>query len=570
MNESETVFDAIVIGTGISGGWAAKELCEKGLKTLVLERGEMVRHVIDYPTMNKENWEFEHRNKPTAETLSRKFKQARTPYLVGEEASHWFVDDIEHAYQETKRFDWLRGYHVGGRSITWGRRSYRLSEMDFEANKNDGHGVDWPIRYKDISEWYDLVEEYIGVCGNNLNLKQLPDGKLTPPMEFNCVEEDFVQRVAQNMDGRVVTHSRIAHITGDKTHSGRGKCQLRNRCVRGCPFGGYFSSNSSTLPAAEKTGNMTLRPNSIAYEIVYDDNKKEATGVRVIDRVTKEKFIFQAKIIFCCASAIASASILMQSKSERFPNGLGNDSGELGHNIMDHQLGVGAYAMVNEHQDKYYKGRNPGGFYVPRFRNMDKESHQKEFIRGYGYQGSASRSNWMRAIPEMSYGKDLKEELVKPGPWTIGLGGFGECLPYHENKMTLNYEKLDPWGLPTVDFDVEFKENEKNMRKDIMEQAVAMLKAAGYDEVKGYDNKDEFFPGLAIHEMGTARMGRDPKTSVLNGYNQIHAVKNVYVTDGACMTSSACQNPSLTYMALTARAADHAVKEFYKKDQKNR
>ena len=567
--EMPAEFDAIVIGTGISGGWAAKELCEKGLKTLVLERGRMVRHVIDYPTMNKETWDFENRGRTTAEEQKRQEKQARTGYTTAPEYKHWFVDDIKHPYSETKRFDWMRGYHVGGRSLTWGRHSYRLGAHDFEANKKDGHGVDWPIRYSDLEPWYDKVEEYIGVCGSNIGSDQVPDGKLTEPMPFNCVEDDFVKRVGEKMDGRVITHARVAHITGDKSYLGRGKCQYRDRCMRGCPFGGYFSSNASTLPAADRTGNMTLRPNSIAYEIVYDEQLKKATGVRIIDTLTKEKLFFKASIIFCCASAIASASILMQSKSERFPNGLGNDSGELGHNIMDHHLGAGANAVVDEHQDKYYKGRKPAGFYIPRFRNVDKDSEQSDFIRGYGYQGSASRLNWKRAIKEMSYGKELKEELIKPGPWEIGMGGFGECLPYHDNKMTLNYDMLDEWGLPTIDFDVEFKENERKMRQDIIDQAVAMLKAAGYTKVEPYDNQEEFFPGLGIHEMGTARMGRDPKSSVLGKYNQVHTVPNVYVTDGACMTSSGCQNPSLTYMALTARAANYAA-ELVLKEKNNK
>jgi len=566
--EKNTVqsFDAIVIGTGISGGWAAKELCENGLKTLVLDRGRMVRHVIDYPTMNKENWDFQHRNKITPEEKERQYKQSRTGYTTAEESKHWFVDDLDHPYSETKRFDWMRGYHVGGRSITWGRHSYRLSEMDFEANKKDGHGVDWPIRYNDLSPWYDKVEEYIGVSGTNLGLKQLPDGKLTDAMPFNCVEEDLATRVADKMNGRVITQGRVAHITGDAQHEGRVKCQFRDRCIRGCPFGGYFSSNASTLPAAERTGNMTLRPNSIAYEIVYDEETQLASGVRVIDTETKEKLFFEAQIIFCCASAIASTSILMQSKSNRFPNGLGNDSGELGHYIMDHHLGVGAFAVVNEHQDKYYKGRKPVGFYIPRFRNLDKDSEHPDFIRGYGYQGGASRTNWQRAIAELSYGESLKEELIKPGPWVVGISGFGECLPYRDNKISLNYDEPDQWGLPTVDFDVEFKENEIRMRKDMKEQAVAMLEAAGYENPTGYDHMDQFAPGLAIHEMGGARMGRDPKTSVLNKYNQVHSVPNVYVTDGACMTSAACQNPSLTYMAITARAANHAAKEFNKKN----
>ena len=572
MNEEQEAimsknYDAIVIGTGISGGWAAKELCENGLKTLVLERGRMVKHINDYPTMYKENWDFKHRNRLSLEEAKRQEKQSRTGYTTAEETRHWFVDDIEHPYSETKRFDWMRGYHVGGRSITWGRHSYRLSEMDFEANKKDGYGVDWPIRYKDIAPWYDKVEEYIGVSGTNLGLKQLPDGKFSEPMEFNCVEADLAERVAEKMDGRVITQGRVAHITGDTVHEGRGKCQFRNRCMRGCPFGGYFSSNSSTLPAAERTGNMTLRPNSIAYEIVYDEESKRATGVKVIDTETKEKLFFEAQIIFCCASTVASNAILMQSKSERFPNGLGNDSGELGHNIMDHHLGVGAYALVDEHQDDYYIGRRPGGMYIPRFRNLDEKTKRSDYLRGFGYQGAASRRNWRRGVAEMSYGESLKDDLVKPGPWVIGITGFGECLPYHENKISMNYEKLDQWGLPTVDFDVEFKENEKAMRKDIQAEAVAMLKAAGHTKVMGFDNPKDFAPGLAIHEMGGARMGRDPKTSILNEYNQIHAVPNVYVTDGACMTSSGCQNPSLTYMALTARAANHAAMEFKKKSK---
>ena len=557
----EERYDAIVIGTGITGGWAAKELCEKGLKTLVLERGRMVEHIKDYTTANLDPWDFEHRGEKNPKNIERQLKQNRTGYTTKPDSSHWFVDDIKHPYNETKRFDWMRGYHVGGRSLTWGRQSYRLSEMDFKANKMDGHGVDWPIRYKDIAPWYDKVEEYIGVCGTNEGLAQLPDGKFSEAMDLTSVEKDLVKKVADNFEGRVVTNARTAHITGDAPHEGRSKCQFRDRCIRGCPFGGYFSSNASTLPAAERTGNMTLRPNSIAHEIVYDEMSGLATGVKVIDAVSKERLFFKSTVIFSCASAIASTSILMQSKSKRFPNGLGNDSGELGHNIMDHQLGVGARGEAEGYDDKYYKGRRPGGFYIPRFRNLDKKSTQKDYIRGFGYQGGSGRSNWRKAISELSYGKELKEKLLKPGSWHIGMGGFGECLPYHENKMTLDYDKLDEWGLPTVTFDVEFKDNEKKMRKDIQEEAIAMLKASGFKNVKGFDDANSFYPGLGIHEMGTARMGRDPKTSVLNKYNQIHAVRNVYVTDGAFMTSSGCQNPSLTYMAFTARAANHAVQQ---------
>jgi choline dehydrogenase-like flavoprotein len=558
---NDEIFDAIVIGTGISGGWAAKELCEHGLKTLVLERGRMIEHIKDYPTMYKDPWDFEFREKNTPEEKENQEKQARSGYVTDPESKHWFVDDLQHPYGETKRFDWIRGYHVGGRSITWGRQSYRLSDIDFEANKQDGYGIDWPIRYKDIAPWYDKVEEFIGVSGENLGLPQLPDGKFTPPMELTCAEKILKKGIESNFENRYLTIGRTANITGDGKFEGRVKCQYRNRCIRGCPFGGYFSSNASTLPAAQRTGNMTLRPNSIVYEIIYDDKQKLATGVRVIDAETKEKIEFKAKIIFCCASTMPTTQILLQSKSDRFPNGMGNDSGELGHNIMDHHLGAGASAIIDNLDDSYFKGRRPNGFYIPRFQNLDKKSEKKEFIRGYGYQGGSSRSNWTRAVAEMSFGVDLKEELLRPGKWSVGMGGFGEVLPYHDNKVALNYDTLDKWGLPILQFDAGLKENEFRMREDMVAQAVAMLKAAGFKNVRGYD-RDSYL-GIGIHEMGTARMGNDPKTSVLNKNNQLHAVSNVYVTDGACMTSAGCQNPSLTYMALTARAANHAT-EFIK------
>jgi choline dehydrogenase-like flavoprotein len=561
ITEYPTTYDAIVIGTGISGGWAAKELCENGLKTLVLDRGRLVKHIEDYPTMYTDPWDLEHRGAKNPKEVALQQKQNKS-YIMSPYSQHWFVNDLKHPYNEVKPFDWIRGYHVGGRSLMWARQSYRLSDMDFEANKKDGHGVDWPIRYKDISPWYDKVETFIGVSGQNLGLSQLPDGKLSKPMELNCVELELQKKIEENFEDRLLTIGRAAHKTGNAEHEGRSNCQFRNRCVRGCPFGGYFSSNSSTLPAAERTGNMHLRHNSIAYEIVYDDEKGIATGVRIIDAETKEKIFFKASIIFSCASTIGTASILMQSKSERFPNGLGNDSGELGHNIMDHVTGSGASAKVEGFEDSYYKGRRPNGYYIPRFRNIDKKTEQKDFLRGYGYQGRASRTNWRQGMGELSYGKDLKDELMKPGHWRIGMGGFGECLPYHDNKMTLNYDKLDQWGLPTVDFDVTFRENELKMKEDIKNQAMTMLKAAGFKDIVGFNN--ESVPGIAIHEMGAARMGHNPETSVLNKNNQIHGVPNVYVTDGACMTSSACQNPSLTYMALTARAANHAAAEFKK------
>jgi len=561
-NEEQESYDAIVVGTGISGGWAAKELCEAGLKTLVLERGRMVKHIEDYVTANKDPWDFPNAGEPTKEIIEQQPKQNRTGYTTNQASHMWFVNDLKHPYNEIKRFDWMRGYHLGGRSLQWGRQSYRLSDIDFEANKKEGIAVDWPVRYKDIAPWYDKVESYIGVSGENLGLEQLPDGQFLPMMDLNCVEQEFREKVAENFDGRVVTAGRTAHITGTKQFDGRSKCQFRNRCIRGCPFGAYFSSLSSTLPAAEATGNMTLRPDSIVHEVMYDPKTKKATGVKVIDANTKETFEFKAKVIFLCASAIASTSILMQSKSDSFPNGMGNESDQLGRNIMDHQLQVGASGKFDGFEDKYYKGRKPSGIYIPRFRNLGGDSDRTDYKRGFGYQGGASRGNWEETIAELSHGKDLKEAVLKPGGWTFGMMGFGEVLPYENNRFTLDYDKLDDWGLPTVTFDAELQENELKMRKDILESAVEMLEKAGLRDVQGYDNESAL--GLGIHEMGTARMGRDRKTSVLNGNNQLHDVPNVYVTDGSFMTSASCVNPSLTYMAFTARAADHAVRELKK------
>lgn len=566
MNETNATliqeeYDAIVVGTGISGGWAAKELCENGLKTLVLERGRMVKHVEDYHTAHLDPWDMPNGGRASRETRERKPKQHRTGYVTTEARQHFFVDDMKHPYNEDRRFDWIRGYHVGGRSLMWGRHSYRLSQIDFEANKKDGHGVDWPVRYDDIAPWYSKVEEYIGVAGKNEGLEQLPDGNFLKPMPLNCVEEHFIEGVKTNMN-RTVTNGRVAHITeGTKPGQGRSTCQYRNRCMRGCPFGAYFSSNSSTLPAAEATGNMTLRPHSIVHEVVYDEATGKATGVKLIDAETKERFEYKAKVIFLCASAVASTSILLQSKSDRFPNGLGNDSGELGHNLMDHHFKVGASGRIDGYDDKYMKGRPPGGIYIPRFRNLGGDSDAKDFVRGYGYQGGAGRNGMSELVAEMKYGPELKEEILKPGSWRMGVTAFGECLPNHDNRMYLDYEKLDEWGLPTVTFDASFGENEVAMRKDMKEQAVKMLEAAGFKDVSGWEDPNGFAMGLGIHEMGTARMGRDPKTSVLNKWNQVHACKNVFVTDGSFMTSSGCQNPSLTYMAFTARAANYAAEQ---------
>ncbi len=557
-------YDAIVIGSGISGGWAAKELSEKGLTTIVLERGRNVEHIKDYPTMNMNPWDLKYGDKLTREEKETTYQiQSRTGYAVTQSTKHFFVNDEESPYTEVKRFDWIRGYQVGGRSLIWGRQSYRLGDLDFEANAKDGFGVDWPIRYKDLATWYDYVEKFAGISGQNEGLHQLPDGQFLPPMEMNCVEKHLKEKIRENYSDRIMTIGRSANLT--QPHNGRGKCQFRNLCRRGCPYGGYFSSNAATLPRAEKTGNMTLRPHSIVNAIIYDKDKRRATGVRIIDAKTNETQEFYAKIIFCNASALGSTFILMNSATDVFPNGLGSSSGELGHNLMDHHFRIGAEAPTDMFHDQYFKGRRPNGIYIPRFRNLgDKKTAQKDFLRGYGYQGGGRRGDWKAAVAELGFGASLKENLLSPGKWVMGMTAFGEHLPYHDNKVELNHDKLDKWGQPTLKIDCEYKENEIAMRKDMKAQAVEMLEAAGYKNIKPFDGT--FVPGHGIHEMGTARMGRDPKTSVLNKWNQVWDAPNVFVTDGACMTSSACQNPSLTYMALTARACDHAVKELNKRN----
>ncbi len=552
----DNTYDAIVIGSGISGGWAAKELTEKGLKTLLLERGRSIEHVKDYDTAMTPPWGFKHRGRKTMEMKRTHPVQSRDyPYSEFNE-SYW-VNDLDCPYTEKKRFDWYRGFHVGGKSLMWGRQSYRWSDLDFEANLKDGIAVDWPIRYKDLAPWYDYVEKHAGISGVNENLAQLPDGQFLPPMDMNCVEKSVKSRLEKVYGrDRVMTIGRVANVT--VSHKDRGPCQYRNLCSRGCPFGAYFSTQSSTLPPAVATGNLTLRPFSIVNSIIYDKETNRATGVRIIDAETNETSEYFAKIIFANASTLGTTFLLLNSVSDAFPNGLGNSSGQLGHNLMDHHFRNGARGEMEGFDDQYYFGRRANGIYIPRFRNI-KKGEKRDYLRGFGYQGGASRQGWQRGIAEFGFGKGFKEELSRPGVWTMGLGGFGETLPYYENQVTIDKTKTDKWGQPVLAIDCEFKENEHNMRKDMINDAAEMLDVAGAKNVKTYDGGS--FPGMAIHEMGTARMGRDPKTSVLNAFNQMHDVPNVFVTDGSCMTSAACQNPSLTYMALTARACDYAVKE---------
>lgn len=551
------MYDAIVVGSGISGGWAAKELTEKGLKVLLLERGEDIKHIKDYVNTNKAPWEFPHRAAMPTQQMRNDYPVLKRDYPLNEMNLNWWVNEKESPYKEVKRFDWYRGYHVGGRSLMWGRQSYRWSDFDFEANAKEGIGVDWPIRYKDIAPWYDHAEKFAGISGSTDGLAQLPDGQFMPPMDMNCVERDVAARIKQQF-GRSMIIGRVANIT--VPHEGRTNCQFRNKCWLGCPFGGYFSTQSSTLPAAMKTGNLTLRPWSIVKEVIYDKDTKKAKGVRIIDAQNNQTYDYFSKIVFINASALNSAWILMNSATDVWPDGLGSSSGELGHNLMDHHFRVGAEGVVEGYEDKYYKGKRPNGIYLVRYRNLFGD--KRDYLRGFGYQGGASRMGWSREIAELNIGADYKDALCEPGPWTMGLLGFGETLPYHENKITLDKSRKDKWGLPILAIDCEIKENERKMRKDMAEDAAAMLEDAGVKNVSTYDR--DYYPGMGIHEMGTARMGRDPKTSVLNEWNQVWDAPNVYVTDGACMTSASCVNPSLTYMALTARACDHAVSELKK------
>lgn len=553
-------YDAIVIGSGISGGWAAKELCEKGLQTLVLERGRNVEHIKDYTTAHTEAWELPLRGEMSAE-FRRDNPVLSRCYAINGATQQFFVRDNDHPYQQTKPFDWIRGYQVGGKSLMWARWVQRWGEEDFESNMKNGVAIDWPIRYKDLAPWYSYVEKFAGISGNRDGLPQVPDGEFLPPMEMNSLEKLFKKRLEKNFPGRNLIISRTANLS--QAHLGRGPCLYRARCARGCPFSGYFSSNSTTLPAAAATGNLTMRPLSVVHSIIYDDKTERATGVRVVDAETKEMTEYFAKIIFVNASTLNTTLILKNSTSDRFPTGLGNDSGVLGHYLMDHNYRARASASFEGLEDQYYFGRRPTGAYLPRFRNIFDDK-QENYLGGFAYSVGAQRAVGNLQPGDAPLGVEFKEKMTEVGPWTINMTGMGECLPYQDNKVSLSKTKTDAWGMPLLEIDCEYKQNEANMAEDIRTSAAEMLDHAGFTNIETTDTQQA--PGLAIHEMGTARMGCDPKTSILNSHNQMHAVKNVFVTDGSCMTSSACQNPSLTYMALTARAVDYAVTELNKRN----
>jgi choline dehydrogenase-like flavoprotein len=550
-----TTYDAIVVGSGISGGWAAKELTERGLNTLLLERGKNIEHIKDYVNAQKGPWEYPHRGGRT-KAMEEAYPVLRRDYPLNEKNLDWWASDKDSPYTEVKRFDWYRGYHVGGRSLMWGRCSFRWSDFDFEANGKEGVGTDWPIRYKDIASWYDHVEPFAGISGSIEHMPQLPDGKFQPPMPFNCAEQMVADRVRQNFDGkRRWIPARTANLT--QPLAGRSACQYRDACWLGCPYGAYFSTQSSTLPAAMKTGRLTLKPWAIVNEVLYDKNAKRATGVRVLDAVTEQSTDYKAKVIFLCASTLNSTWILLRSANDIWPGGLGSSSGELGHNLMDHHFRVGAQGRIEGFDDKDQYGRKPNSVYVPRYRNLFGE--KRDYLRGFGYEGAASREGWSRAVAELGVGGNFKDAAAEPGAWSVGGTAFGEMLPNHANVVTLDESRKDKWGLPVIKIDCATGENEHRMRPDMANDMAEMLEAAGVKDVHTFD--EPCFPGMGIHEMGTARMGTSPRNSVLNKHNQVWDAPNVFVTDGSCMASTACQNPSLTYMALTARAADFAVGE---------
>jgi choline dehydrogenase-like flavoprotein len=553
-------FDAIVVGSGMTGGWVAKELCERGFKTLVLERGRHVEHRADYLDFAPP-WDVPNRGMVAEDEVAEHYAIQSNNYAFNAATKQWFVRDSEHPYTTPsgRPYRWVRGYHLGGRSITWGRLSYRMSDYDFNANQADGHGVDWPIRYADLSPWYDRVERFIGVSGANEGIEQLPDGQFLSPMGLTCIESAFKEHIETRHPTRRVTVGRCAHLTEPSAEHialGRGPCQMRNVCERGCGYGAYFSSLSGTLPAAQKTGNLTVVPDAIVERLDYDHAKRRVSGVRVIDAKTKQGRSYQARVVFLCASTIGSAQILLNSRSEHFPTGLANRSDAVGRYLMDHVMDIGAWGTHPGFLDRYYYGRRPTSFYLPRYINIT-ETDGVDFVRGFGFQGHAYRSGWRRAATEVGVGAELKNRLREPGRWELHLVGFGEMLPRADNRVTLEEKRTDQWGIPLVHIDVTHGENERRIAERARRDAAQMLASAGFENISS--NGPMRPPGHSVHEMGTVRMGRDPATSVLNRHNQAHDVPNLFVADGACMPSSGTVNPSLTYMALSARAANHAA-----------
>ncbi len=553
----ENTYDAIVIGSGITGGIAAKELTQKGLKVLVLERGRMVVHMKDYPTAMLDPWELPLRNMVSMEE-EKQYEIQKTLYLFGQDSKDFLVKDRDHPYVQDKPFTWYRGYQVGGRSLLWSKHCYRLSDLDFEANLKEGIGIDWPIRYKDIEQWYSYIESYIGISGNKDGIANIPDGKFLPPFEMNSFEKHIRERLRKKFPERDLIIGRMAILTAD--HNGRYRCHSRNLCHRGCPYGAPYSSNAGALPDAAKTGKLTIRPYSIVESLIYDNKTNKLKGVRVIDTETKQSIEFFAKLVFLNASTIGTTQILLQSKTKEFPNGLANSSGVLGHYLMDHHAAIGATGGYSGLKNSFYYGQRPASVYVPRFRNVTK--NDQAYLRGFGFENYTDRNDWTRGFGAAGIGAEWKENLCKPGDWHAYFEAYGETLPDYKNTVSLSADKKDKWGLALPVLSMEYGENEKKMRKDMQDTAVEMLQAAELDWVKPFDYG--MIPGSVIHEMGTARMGNDPKTSVLNKWNQSHDIRNLFVTDGSCMVSSPCQNPSLTYMALTARACDYAVKELKK------
>lgn len=558
-------YDAIVVGSGMTGGIAAKELAEKGLRVLMIERGREIKHIEDYDTAMKAPWEIQHREKVATHSAEERWANNRFVGLAQDDKVQFMTNDQQNPYVEKRPFDWIRAYHTGGKSMHWGRQTYRWNAGDFEANAKDGFGVDWPIRYNDLVPWYAHIEKFVGISGQAEQLAVLPDSNFLPPMPMSPPEQYFRDTMKKKLN-RPVTIGRIANLTKPQpwhTALGRSSCQFRNKCARGCPYGGYYSSLAGAIPAGRATNRLDILHDSIASELLYDEKTGKATGVRVINQNTMAVTEYFSRIVFLNAGSMNTAALLLNSRSSRFPNGLGNDSDQVGRNIMDHHLGVGATATIDGFEDDLMFGQRPNALYIPRFRNWGSDK-QANFLRGYGYQGGASRTDWKRGVAADGFGASFKQQMTQPGNWTIGFGGFGEVLPNPNNRMYLDPVKKDKWGVPMIVFDAAFGENEIAMRKDIMNSAVEMVEAAGFKNVVGY-NRPEVHLGLGIHEMGTARMGKDPKTSVLNKFNQVHDCKNVFVTDGAAMASSSCVNPSLTYMALTARAASYAVDQLTKK-----